>query len=150
MPEGAKPQDLTYPLTLRDLPTFFTWEVPNPFQILPSTGFLEPGLGCRIKVTFEPLIAVIHEVEALCWYGKGTKQKNSIQIQAAGKPAFPSVPRDLQPSLGFRPVCPHKSPLASCPFTCPGLAFYQVTDSPSRWWAGDQDIHPIGTVQLGL
>lgn len=111
MPEGAEPQDLTYPLTLRDLPTFFTWEVPNPFQILPSTGLLEPGLSCRIKVTFEPLIAVIHEVEALCWYGKGTKQKNSIQIQAAGKPAFTSVPRDPQPSLGFRPQCAPTSPL---------------------------------------
>ncbi|XP_006496055.1 cilia- and flagella-associated protein 65 isoform X4 [Mus musculus] len=68
-----------------DLPTFFTWEVPAPFQILPTTGLLEPGLGCKIKVTFEPLIAVIHEVEALCWYGKGNKQKNSINIQAAAK-----------------------------------------------------------------
>ncbi|XP_031223880.1 cilia- and flagella-associated protein 65 isoform X3 [Mastomys coucha] len=68
-----------------DLPTFFTWEVPSPFQILPTTGLLEPGLGCKIKVTFEPLIAVIHEVEALCWYGKGSKQKNSIHIQAAAK-----------------------------------------------------------------
>lgn len=36
-------------------------------------------------MTFEPLIAVIHEVEALCWYGKGSKQKNSIHIQAAAK-----------------------------------------------------------------
>lgn len=86
---SAELQDLTYPLTLRDLPTFFTWEVPAPFQILPTTGLLEPGLGCKIKVTFEPLIAVIHEVEALCWYGKSNKQKNSIHIQAAGKPAFP-------------------------------------------------------------
>lgn len=68
-----------------DLPTFFTWEVPVPFQILPTTGLLEPGLGCKIKVTFEPLIAVIHEVEALCWYGKSGKQKNSIHIQAAAK-----------------------------------------------------------------
>ncbi|XP_076787765.1 cilia- and flagella-associated protein 65 isoform X3 [Arvicanthis niloticus] len=68
-----------------DLPTFFTWEVPAPFQILPTTGLLEPGLGCKIKVTFEPLIAVIHEVEALCWYGKSNKQKNSIHIQAAAK-----------------------------------------------------------------
>ncbi|XP_021054197.1 cilia- and flagella-associated protein 65 [Mus pahari] len=68
-----------------DLPTFFTWEVPAPFQILPTTGLLEPGLGCKIKVTFEPLIAVIHEVEASCWYGKGNKQKNSIHIQAAAK-----------------------------------------------------------------
>ncbi|CAH6791790.1 Cfap65 [Phodopus roborovskii] len=68
-----------------DLPTFFNWEVPNPFQILPTTGLLEPGRGCRIKVTFEPLIAVIHEVEAVCWYGKGSKQRSSIQIQAAAK-----------------------------------------------------------------
>ncbi|XP_060224626.1 cilia- and flagella-associated protein 65 [Meriones unguiculatus] len=68
-----------------DLPTFFTWEVPNPFQMLPTSGLLEPGLGCKIKVTFEPLVAVIHEVEALCWYGKGSRQKNSVQIQAAGK-----------------------------------------------------------------
>ncbi|XP_052605856.1 cilia- and flagella-associated protein 65 isoform X1 [Peromyscus californicus insignis] len=68
-----------------DLPTFFTWEVPTPFQILPTTGMLEPGLGCKIKVTFEPRIAVIHDVEALCWYGKGARQKNSIQIQAAAK-----------------------------------------------------------------
>ncbi|XP_051010503.1 cilia- and flagella-associated protein 65 [Acomys russatus] len=66
-----------------DLPTFFTWEVSNPFQILPTTGFLEPGVGCKIKVTFETLIPhVIHEVEALCWYGKGSRQKKSIQILA--------------------------------------------------------------------
>lgn len=68
-----------------DLPTFFTWEVPVPFQILPATGLLEPGLGCKIKVTFEPLIAVIHEVEALCWYGKSSKLKNSVHIQAVAK-----------------------------------------------------------------
>ncbi|XP_008823962.1 cilia- and flagella-associated protein 65 isoform X2 [Nannospalax galili] len=68
-----------------DLPTFFTWEVPNPFQILPTTGLLEPGLACKIKVTFEPLMAVIYEAEAMCCYGKGSKQKRIIQLQAAGK-----------------------------------------------------------------
>ncbi|XP_071475534.1 cilia- and flagella-associated protein 65 [Marmota flaviventris] len=68
-----------------DLPTFFTWEFPSSFQILPTTGLLEPGLACRIKVTFQPLMAVIHEVEATCWYGEGSKQKSSIQLQATAK-----------------------------------------------------------------
>ncbi|XP_008582718.1 PREDICTED: coiled-coil domain-containing protein 108 [Galeopterus variegatus] len=68
-----------------DLPTFFTWEFPSPFQILPTMGLLEPGLACRIKVTFHPLIAVIHEVQATCWYGEGSRQKSSIQLQAVAK-----------------------------------------------------------------
>ncbi|XP_049744169.1 cilia- and flagella-associated protein 65 isoform X2 [Elephas maximus indicus] len=68
-----------------DLSTFFTWEFSSPFQMLPTTGLLEPGQACRIKVTFQPLMAVIHEVQATCWYGDSTKQKNSIQLQAVAK-----------------------------------------------------------------
>ncbi|XP_035294734.1 cilia- and flagella-associated protein 65 isoform X2 [Cricetulus griseus] len=92
-----------------DLPTFFTWEVPSPFQILPTTGLLEPGMGCRIKATFQPLIAVIHEVEAMCWYGNGSKQKSTIQIQASAKCAQLLVsikhkqPKD-QDTEGFQKV----------------------------------------------
>ncbi|XP_013375236.1 PREDICTED: coiled-coil domain-containing protein 108 isoform X3 [Chinchilla lanigera] len=65
-----------------DLPTFFSWEFPSPFQILPTTGLLEPGLTCRVRVTFQPLVAVIHEVQATCWYGEGSRQKSSIRLQA--------------------------------------------------------------------
>ncbi|XP_069872977.1 cilia- and flagella-associated protein 65 isoform X3 [Dipodomys merriami] len=68
-----------------DLPTFFTWELPSPFQIFPITGLLEPGLACKMKVTFQPLVAVIHEVEATCRYGQDSKQKSSIQIRGVGK-----------------------------------------------------------------
>nr|KAF6336290.1 cilia and flagella associated protein 65 [Myotis myotis] len=68
-----------------DLPTFFTWEFSSPFQMLPSTGLLQPGQACQIKVTFQPLMAIIYEVQATCWYGEGSKQKSSIQLQAAGK-----------------------------------------------------------------
>ncbi|XP_032492501.1 cilia- and flagella-associated protein 65 [Phocoena sinus] len=68
-----------------DLPTFFTWESPSPFQILPTTGLLEPGQACRITVTFQPLMAVIYNVQATCWYGEGSKQKSSIQLQAVAK-----------------------------------------------------------------
>ncbi|KAF6113167.1 cilia and flagella associated protein 65 [Phyllostomus discolor] len=68
-----------------DLATFFTWEFSSPFQMLPTEGLLEPGQACRVKVTFQPLMAVIYEVQATCWYGEGSKQKSSIQLQATGK-----------------------------------------------------------------
>nr|XP_045368090.1 cilia- and flagella-associated protein 65 [Camelus bactrianus] len=68
-----------------DLPTFFIWESPSPFQMLPTTGLLEPGQACQIKVTFQPILAVIYEVQATCWYGEGSKQKTSIRLQAVAK-----------------------------------------------------------------
>ncbi|KAM8900796.1 cilia- and flagella-associated protein 65 isoform 3-T7 [Lycaon pictus] len=68
-----------------DLPTFFTWEFPSPFHILPTTGLLEPGQASCTKVTFHPLVAIIYEVQATCWYGKGSKQKRSIQLRAVAK-----------------------------------------------------------------
>ncbi|KAK2108452.1 Cilia- and flagella-associated protein 65 [Saguinus oedipus] len=68
-----------------DLPTFFTWEFSSPFQMLPTMGLLEPGQASQIKVTFQPLIALIHEVQATCWYGEGSQQRTSIQLQAVAK-----------------------------------------------------------------
>ncbi|XP_063646851.1 cilia- and flagella-associated protein 65 isoform X1 [Pan troglodytes] len=68
-----------------DLPTFFTWEFSSPFQMLPATGLLEPGQASQIKVTFQPLTAVIYEVQATCWYGAGSRQRSSIQLQAVAK-----------------------------------------------------------------
>nr|XP_055146657.1 cilia- and flagella-associated protein 65 isoform X2 [Symphalangus syndactylus] len=68
-----------------DLPTFFTWEFSSPFQMLPTMGLLEPGQASQIKVTFQPLTAVIHEVQATCWYGAGSRQRSSIQLQAVAK-----------------------------------------------------------------
>uniref|UniRef100_A0A8C9J5I9 Cilia and flagella associated protein 65 n=1 Tax=Piliocolobus tephrosceles TaxID=591936 RepID=A0A8C9J5I9_9PRIM len=68
-----------------DLPTFFTWEFSSPFQMLPTMGLLEPGQASQIKVTFQPLAAVIHEVQATCWYGAGSRQRSSIQLQAVAK-----------------------------------------------------------------
>ena len=73
------------PPSPRDLPTFFTWESPSPFQMLPPMGLLEPGQACRVKVTFQPPMAVIYEAQATCWYGEGSKQKSSIQLQAVGE-----------------------------------------------------------------
>ncbi|XP_077011288.1 cilia- and flagella-associated protein 65 isoform X7 [Tamandua tetradactyla] len=68
-----------------DLPTFFNWEFPSPFQMIPATGLLESGLACRIKVTLQPLMAVIYEAQATCWFGDSNTQKTSIQLQAMAK-----------------------------------------------------------------
>uniref|UniRef100_F6XEM4 Cilia and flagella associated protein 65 n=1 Tax=Monodelphis domestica TaxID=13616 RepID=F6XEM4_MONDO len=68
-----------------DLPTFFTWEVPNPFHTLPSTGLLEPGSVCQIKLVFQPHVALIYDVQGICWYGEAGDQKTTIQIQAVAK-----------------------------------------------------------------
>lgn len=103
----SEPSGSNLPTPSRDLPTFFTWESPSPFQILPTTGLLEPGQACRITVTFQPLMAVIYDVQATCWYGEGSKQKSSIQLQAVGE-ARP-LTRPLQ---GSKPQCapPHFPP----------------------------------------
>lgn len=53
--------------------------------MLPATGLLEPGQASQIKVTIQPLMAIIYEAEATCWYGEGSKQKSSIQLQAVGE-----------------------------------------------------------------
>uniref|UniRef100_A0A4X2JWM6 Cilia and flagella associated protein 65 n=1 Tax=Vombatus ursinus TaxID=29139 RepID=A0A4X2JWM6_VOMUR len=68
-----------------DLPTFFTWDFPNPFHGLPSTGLLEPGSVCQIKVVFQPLVALIYDVQAICWYGDAGDQKSTIHLQAIAK-----------------------------------------------------------------
>uniref|UniRef100_A0A8C5L8Q8 Cilia and flagella associated protein 65 n=1 Tax=Jaculus jaculus TaxID=51337 RepID=A0A8C5L8Q8_JACJA len=102
-----------------DLPTFFAWEVPSPFQILPTTGLLEPNLTCKIKVTFQPVKAVVHEVEATCWYGEGCKQKSSIQLQAVAKCAqlLVSIKRKLpedQDAEGLQKVLHFGSVAVGC------------------------------------
>ncbi|XP_012401795.1 cilia- and flagella-associated protein 65 isoform X1 [Sarcophilus harrisii] len=68
-----------------DMPTFFTWDSPNPFHILPTTGLLEPGSVCQIKVVFQPLVALIYDIQASCWYGEAGEQKTVIQLQAVAK-----------------------------------------------------------------
>lgn len=101
----------------RDLPTFFTWEFPSPFQILPTTGLLEPGQASCIKVTFHPLMATVYEVQATCWYGESSKQKRSIQLQAVGEARLltcsqsPPAARPGSQSLSVLPP----PPLPACP-----------------------------------
>ncbi|XP_075386330.1 cilia- and flagella-associated protein 65 [Tenrec ecaudatus] len=68
-----------------DLPTFFNWEVSNPFQIQPTTGLLEPGQTCQAKVTFHPLKTATHEMLAVCWFGDKGEQKTGIQLEAVAK-----------------------------------------------------------------
>lgn len=76
--------------------------------MLPTMGLLEPRQTCRIKVTIQPLMAVIYQVQATCWYGDNSKQKSNIQLQATGEADLSLVPRACPlhvPSLKAS-VCP--------------------------------------------
>lgn len=128
------------PVPARDLPTFFTWEFPSPFQMVPTTGFLEPGQTFQIKVTFQPLVAVIYDAEATCWYSEGSQQKCSMRLQAVGEACPPIyLPRAATlltlawPPEGLRhpPTFP-TSPQA-LPLLCPRPSLPRDDTGSSPW-----------------
>lgn len=90
--------------------------VPSPFQMLPTTGLLEPGQACRIKVTFQPPMAVIYEAQATCWYGRAASRRDGIQLQAVGE-ARPHPSPEPPPLTSLET----KPPVCSC-HPHPGLA----------------------------
>ncbi|KAI2527013.1 cilia and flagella associated protein 65, partial [Homo sapiens] len=56
------------------------------FTVIPQPIFLSPGITLTLPIVFRPLeaplTAVIYEVQATCWYGAGSRQRSSIQLQA--------------------------------------------------------------------
>ncbi|XP_004617232.2 cilia- and flagella-associated protein 65 [Sorex araneus] len=68
-----------------DLPSFYSWECPSPFQILPTAGLISPGQTCHMKVSCHPVMAIIYEVQATCWYGENSEQKSCIQLRTVAK-----------------------------------------------------------------
>lgn len=85
--------------------------------MLPCTGLLQPGQACQIKVTFQPLMAIIYEVQATCWYGEGSKQKSSIQLQAAGEAQPLTCPQSPPAALPWvlKPPCAPLTPPSAWP-----------------------------------
>lgn len=116
----TSPVALTCTLS-RDLPTFFNWEVPSPFQILPTKRLLEPGEACQIQVTVQPLMATVYQVQAMCLYGEGSRQRSSIQLQAAGEAPLPTHPQSpLLHFLGLKAsLCPSPTTLLAPPRPLP-------------------------------
>uniref|UniRef100_A0A670JW35 Cilia and flagella associated protein 65 n=1 Tax=Podarcis muralis TaxID=64176 RepID=A0A670JW35_PODMU len=67
-----------------ELLTCFSWEVPPSFCILPSRGMLDPGEECTMKVIFQPEMAQVHNISAICSFGDTPEQK-AIQLKAVAK-----------------------------------------------------------------
>ncbi|XP_034289620.1 cilia- and flagella-associated protein 65 isoform X1 [Pantherophis guttatus] len=67
-----------------DLLTCFSWEVPEPFFLVPSRGMLDPGEECIMKVTFQPEMALVYDVLATCTFGDNQEQK-TLKLKAVGK-----------------------------------------------------------------
>ncbi|XP_070585217.1 cilia- and flagella-associated protein 65 isoform X2 [Erythrolamprus reginae] len=83
-----------------DLMACFSWEVPEPFSLLPSRGMLEPGEECIMKVTFQPEMALVYDISATCTYGDYQEQK-TLKLKAVGK--YPhllvNVPEDTHEDI---------------------------------------------------
>ncbi|XP_044294405.1 cilia- and flagella-associated protein 65 [Varanus komodoensis] len=86
-----------------DLLTCFSWEVPEPFCLIPSRGILDPGKECLMKVIFQPKMALVYDIPAICSFGDTPEQK-SIKLKAIAK--YPhllvNVPEDSCKDAGLR------------------------------------------------
>ncbi|XP_066477298.1 cilia- and flagella-associated protein 65 [Tiliqua scincoides] len=87
-----------------DILTSFSWESPTPFTLIPSRGILDPGEECKVKVIFQPKLALVHNVLATCSFGDTQEQKKTIRLMAIAK--YPHllvyVPRDSTEDSGAR------------------------------------------------
>ncbi|KYO24080.1 coiled-coil domain-containing protein 108 isoform A [Alligator mississippiensis] len=78
--------EATFPLrNVGDLITIFIWEVPSPFHLVPTSGLLEPGAVCTVKVLFQPQVALAYDVMATCRFGDDEEQNRMIQLRASAK-----------------------------------------------------------------
>ncbi|XP_053117944.1 cilia- and flagella-associated protein 65 isoform X2 [Hemicordylus capensis] len=68
-----------------DLLTSYSWEVPTPFTFVPSRGMLDPGEECTVKVIFQPQVALVHDVSAICSFGDIQEHKKAIKLNAIAK-----------------------------------------------------------------
>lgn len=60
--------------------TSFSWEVSEPFSILPPAGSIPPRGSCSLKAVFRPVSASVFEASAVCCYG----EKNLIKEMKLG------------------------------------------------------------------
>lgn len=123
----------------RDLPTFYSWECPSPFQILPTTGLVMPGQTSHTKVTCQPLLATVYEGQATCWYGEiGCEQKSCIYLRTVGEPVLqPPGPRHCPcppyAALTGPPYHAHRPTQASAPLR-PAFPVLANSPNPSSMW----------------
>nr|XP_020647832.1 cilia- and flagella-associated protein 65 isoform X1 [Pogona vitticeps] len=66
-----------------DLLTCFSWKAPKSFCLLPTRGILDPGEKCTVKVIFQPEMALVHDVVAMCSFGD--TQEKAIRLKAVAK-----------------------------------------------------------------
>ncbi|XP_063285360.1 cilia- and flagella-associated protein 65 [Pelobates fuscus] len=68
-----------------DLPTTFRWEVSEPFVLSPASGVLDPRCETRINILFQPQVALVYSVTAICRFGVNEEYEKSMQITSIAK-----------------------------------------------------------------
>ncbi|KAM8934038.1 LOW QUALITY PROTEIN: cilia- and flagella-associated protein 65 [Pelodytes ibericus] len=68
-----------------DLQTSFRWEDSSCFLLTPASGVLDPGCEIRMQVLFQPQMALVHNVNAVCRFGINEEYEKSLQLTAIAK-----------------------------------------------------------------
>ena len=74
------------------VPIDFNWEVPEGFEISPSSASLSPKQSCKLTATFKPCSVIVYSASAVCLFsseldikeGEGVKTK-SMKVEGVGK-----------------------------------------------------------------
>lgn len=93
----------------RSVPTYYSWQSPNGFSIVPKDGLLAPKETCRHSATFCPQTARVYDDFTTCTYSNKTilsdneedKVKDSVftkvmKVEGVGKYPYVVVKRCLE------------------------------------------------------
>ena len=74
----------------RNVPTDFSWEFPNGFEVSPTSGSLAPKQKCKLTAVFQPQAADVYSAVAVCSYGEEEHHSTKpMRLKGIGK--YPHV-----------------------------------------------------------
>lgn len=71
----------------------FSWDVPEGFEISPSSASLSPKQSCKLTATFKPRSAIVYSASAVCMFSSeldtegssGEVKTKSMKVEGVGK-----------------------------------------------------------------
>ena len=71
----------------------FSWDVPDGFEISPSSASLSPKQSCKLTATFKPRSAIVYSASAVCMFSSeldtegssGEVKTKSMKVEGVGK-----------------------------------------------------------------
>uniref|UniRef100_M3XH82 Cilia and flagella associated protein 65 n=1 Tax=Latimeria chalumnae TaxID=7897 RepID=M3XH82_LATCH len=68
-----------------ELLTEYSWNIPDSFHMVPSSGVLAPKAECKIRIIFRPQTAKVHDQIATCFFGTNKEFQKSLHLEGISK-----------------------------------------------------------------